>query len=209
MDHANTEWTAQSELYREAGWADVALGAAMVGLGIGCPAPLECFECPFHIGIVVAVDFKSYEHSDNQAFIGMFDRRRLARDHVEWLAAKGDLIAPSEGIDKTIRIARKMALEARLTGSVNIVISKHGGQGQTPTMQLNYDLEALGERDRAPLLRRVSGMNYHVIDFTLNMMLDHEAARFELTCGGAIGQERNAPPGHRLAYTEILWADFS
>jgi len=94
-----------------------------MGLGIGCTAPPVCFECPFHIGVLIAVEFKEHEHQENQAYIDMFDRRRRARNHIEWIAAKGDLITHDEPFEKTIKIMRKTTENARLTGSISVIVS--------------------------------------------------------------------------------------
>ena len=114
-------------MFRQTGWPDVVKGAALMGLGIGCPAPPVCFECPFYIGVLIAVEFKDHEHQDNQAYIDMFDRRRRARNNIKWFAAKGDLIAHDEPLEKTLKITRKTTENARLTGSISVIVSDEGG----------------------------------------------------------------------------------
>ncbi|KAK1756307.1 hypothetical protein QBC47DRAFT_444660 [Echria macrotheca] len=116
----------------ETGWADVARGAALMGLGIGCPAPPICIECPVYIGVLVAVDFKNYEHRDAQLYTDKFDRKLRARNHIKWMAAKGDLITREEGINNSLTITRKVIEDARLTGSIDVVISRMGGHEEIP-----------------------------------------------------------------------------
>jgi len=224
LDPANLEWIADAQ-YKDVGWADVARGAALLGLGIGCPVPPECSECRFNIGVPLAVRFRDFEHAAHQAYTDPFDGNIRAKDHIQWLAAKGDLIAPNEGISKSVKFTRKIALDARLTGSIYIVFSNAVKDNGVPThlgnlpanneadfhrvLKMHYDFAQLDERDRVPLFHRVIGESYHVVEFTLDMTLDRQKVQFDLTCGRAVEHQGEASsPGHVLAHVEEPWTNF-
>jgi len=103
-----------------------------MGLGVDMQKPPPSIPCPFHIGVVAAERFVAYEHRRSQSYVDSFDKERRARDNIDWVVAKGDLIDPDEGIRTTLRLVRKTNPTGNKTGSVVIVTSRHGEMQQEP-----------------------------------------------------------------------------
>jgi hypothetical protein len=94
-----------------------------MGLGLGCEVPPPCVRCPFHIGVVAAKRFAPYHHLQEQKYTDSFDNIHRAKDHIQWVLAKGDLI-PVEGIVKTVTVIQKLKPTSKKTGRVIIVTSE-------------------------------------------------------------------------------------
>jgi hypothetical protein len=102
-------------------WTAVAKGGAMMGLGIGCEVPSSCIKCPIHIGIVISQQFKEFDHKDGQKYTDSFENKPRARGAIKWLIAKGDLVEHNRGIEKSIKVIKKLAPTSPKSGGVFII----------------------------------------------------------------------------------------
>lgn len=93
------------------------------GLGVHCDIPTECIKCPYHIGVVLSQRFTDFDHHPEQRYTDSFDNSERARDNIKWMVAKGDLITVEEGIDKQLKLVRKITSRGNQVGTVTIVTS--------------------------------------------------------------------------------------
>ncbi|KAK4198218.1 hypothetical protein QBC40DRAFT_341386 [Triangularia verruculosa] len=177
-------------------WTDVVIGAAILGLGIECEVPTACVECPYHIGVLISQQFHEYENDETQAYMDMIDQNMRAKDHLKWIAAKGDLITQADGIRKSVKIVRKVAKlnDHALRGSCTIVIAYDNQQKEKlediqnlQKVQLDYDLTDLPDADKANIIRRATDedtkTSYRQLELELKITIDQEIAGFQLLAG--------------------------
>lgn len=121
----------------EGSWTAVVRGAALIGLGIGCEAPPPCRACPYHIGVAASAEFRDYypeRETPHLVYVDEFDGKPRLKDQIKWLVAKGDLITAEDGIEKTVKIVRKMTRTGNRVGSVVVVLSTDREKGHEGTL---------------------------------------------------------------------------
>ncbi|KAK4188114.1 hypothetical protein QBC35DRAFT_451557 [Podospora australis] len=181
-------------------WTDVAIGAAVLGLGIECQTPPECFACPYHIGVLVSQPFHEYENVENQAYVDMLDLNMRAKNHIKWIVARGDLVTQHGGMKNTTKLVRKIVRvgDQAMRGSVTIVTSEDQRPGDRPEdtkglkkHSLNYDLGDLSPNDRAAVIRRYADNTarspYRRLEMDLEVELNPEITSFKLLGGDRRG----------------------
>jgi hypothetical protein len=114
-------------------WTAVAKGGALMGLGVGCNVPPACVKCPYHIGVVASKNFTVYDHEKSQMYTDTFDNTRRAKDHINWIISKGDLVPQKEGISKAIKVIHKLSRNGSKTGAVTLIFSQADGLGNPPS----------------------------------------------------------------------------
>ncbi|KAH8894314.1 hypothetical protein GQ53DRAFT_643950 [Thozetella sp. PMI_491] len=132
----------------DASWTAVAKGGVLLGLGIGCQIPAPVYECPYHIGVVVAERFTEYDYPGASRYEDTFDGSSRTRDHIEWLVEKGDLIDPSRPTTKEFKMVKKLTEGGARTGRVIIIYST---MDKGPGFSANYRSSNDGECSRASL----------------------------------------------------------
>ncbi len=105
----------------------MAKGAALMGLGLGCDKPPENTQCPIYIGVVLATHFKDYDHEASQRYTDSFDGIDRAKDSIKWVVQRGDLVTEAAGIQRTLKIIKKMTPTGNQRGSVIVVTSEYDG----------------------------------------------------------------------------------
>ncbi|KAK4173157.1 hypothetical protein QBC36DRAFT_360672 [Triangularia setosa] len=181
-------------------WTDVVIGAAILGLGMNCNVPPPCAECPYHIGVLISQQFHEYENDERQAYTDRIDQNMRAKDHLKWIATKGDLITQAHGINKRLKLVRKIVKlnDQALRGSCTVVISfdakqsdKLGDLQNLQKIQLNYDLTEVSDTDKANIIRRNTdqGTNtsYRQLELELKILVDQEVAALQLFAGHSGG----------------------
>ncbi|KAJ8121543.1 hypothetical protein ONZ43_g2029 [Nemania bipapillata] len=148
-------------------WTAVAKGAVLMGLGIGCQKPPANSSAPYHIGVVLAERFASYLHEEQQRYADSFDGVYRAKDHINWVIAKGDLVTPDEMIEKKLKIFHKINPQGKKAGRIIVVISDHEERmnqlsriQQRPgvtIVNLDYDLDMIPESLRRDCYERTVG----------------------------------------------------
>lgn len=114
-------------------WTAVAKGAALMAMDVGCGPLLQPnIPCPFHIGVVLSTRYTSYDHDLRQKYTDTFDRVDRAKDHIQWVVARGDLVT-MEGIKERVKIARKFSPHGSLNGQINVVVSRYEGPQNPPS----------------------------------------------------------------------------
>jgi len=83
-----------------------------------------CTGCPVHIGVVLSDEFDPIHHLDGQQYHDVLDGKSRARDSVQWVVHKGDLVPASEPLRKNIYILRWLTQISSPTGSVTLVLSR-------------------------------------------------------------------------------------
>ena len=111
-------------------WTAVARGGVLLGLGHRCQPPPSVIACPRSIGIVLSKKFALYNHEETQRYPDPFDRVQRARDVVEWVIHKGDMIKCDEITEKTVKLVRKVKPDGIQTGKLTIVTSSSDEPGQ-------------------------------------------------------------------------------
>ncbi|KAK3319151.1 hypothetical protein B0H66DRAFT_498128, partial [Apodospora peruviana] len=177
----------------EGSWTAVIKGAALIGLGVGCEVPQKCVPCPYNIGLLVSTPFKQFEHNQSQLYTDTFTNQTRAKGHIKWVIAKGDLITQQEGIEKSVKIFKKMTRNGNRAGSVTIVTASDRELGEEALRQdlsLDYDLSIIPPQDQPAIMRIVAGPNaatpFHKVEMELTIRLDQQNAHFELTCGKTV-----------------------
>ncbi|KAK4671727.1 hypothetical protein QC764_608200 [Podospora pseudoanserina] len=177
-------------------WTDVVIGAAILGLGMNCEVPPACAECPYHIGVLISQQFHEYENDEKQAYTDAIGQSMRAKDHLKWIAAKGDMITQPDGISKSVKLVRKILKlnDQVLKGSCTVVISHDSKQGDKledirnlQKVQLNYDLATLSTADKAKVIRRDTDEDtktqYRQVELELVVTVREEVAAFQLYAG--------------------------
>lgn len=114
-------------------WTAVAKGAALMAMDIGCgPLLHPNIPCPFHIGVVLATRYTSFDHELRQKYKDTFDGVDRAKDHIQWVVARGDLVT-TDGITERVKITRKFLPGGSLTGQINVVVSRCDGPRKPPS----------------------------------------------------------------------------
>lgn len=98
---------------------------------MNCEVPPACAECPYHIGVLISQQFHEYENDEKQAYTDAIGQSMRAKDHLKWIAAKGDMITQPDGISKSVKLVRKILKlnDQVLKGSCTVVISHDSKQG--------------------------------------------------------------------------------
>jgi len=83
-----------------------------------------CTGCPVHIGVVLSDKFNPTCHLESQQYHDVLDGKSRARDSVQWVVLKGDLIPASEPLRKNVCILRRLTQISSPVGSVTLVLSR-------------------------------------------------------------------------------------
>ena len=114
----------QFQLLRAADcWTAVAKGGVLMGLGVECPVPRPVVPCYYSFGVIISKHFSLYDHRAEQRYTDSLDGIARARDHIEWVVLRGDLIVCDEPTEKTVRLVRKLTQNTKRAGRVTIVLS--------------------------------------------------------------------------------------
>ncbi|KAM7182876.1 hypothetical protein V8F20_012817 [Naviculisporaceae sp. PSN 640] len=186
----------------EGSWTAVVKGAALIGLGIGCQIPTPCRASPYHIGVEVSTEFRDYypdRETPHLMYVDEFDGKRRLKDQTKWMIAMGDLITPEDGIEKTVKIIRKMPRTGRLVGSVVLVLStdrKHSHDAAYETrIPLDYDLKDIPKSDQSRVIQTVTdqrtGATYNKVIMELTVRLTCDKMKIELVCGRSVDMHGN------------------
>jgi len=115
-------------------WTAVAKGAALMAMDVGCGPPLlPNIPCPFHIGVVLSTRYMSFDHDPPQKYTDTFDGVDRAKDHIQWVVTKGDLVAYKNGIEERVKITRKLSPDGSLNGRIVVVASRCDGPRGPPS----------------------------------------------------------------------------
>jgi len=177
-------------------WTAVAKGAVLMGLGVDCDIPPECIQCPYHIGVVLSPRFAQYEHREVQRYTDTFDGSERARDTIQWVVARGDLVEADKAIEKKLRIVRKMTSSGNQVGTVTVLTSAFDGKGEPPRLyakqgahhvvNLDYDLSRIPREEQKRLWRNDTtpqGTAFYRVEMQLEICVSQVHTRVDLLCG--------------------------
>ncbi|KAM7220175.1 hypothetical protein V8F06_004503 [Rhypophila decipiens] len=194
-------------------WTAVVKGAALLGLGIGCEIPSPCVACPYHIGVAVSTEFMDYypeQENPHLLYVDKFDGKRRLKDQTKWIVAKGDLITVRDGIEKTVKISKKMTRAGNRVGSVVIILSPYRDAVSALEQRsvLDYDLNIIPRPDQAGIFQSFTdhrtGVTHHKVTMEVMVRVDQQNIYIELLCGRTVDMlGRTGAPGYRLASTII------
>ena len=108
----------------------------MMGLGMGGDRLVPVTGCPYHVGLVAAERFTSYDHEEAQRYTDSFDDVDRAKDNIKWIIAKGDLISPDQPIEKSTKVVWKTRPNGKKAGRVQLVFSDQDTP-RTPATQFS------------------------------------------------------------------------
>ncbi|GAB1320805.1 Heat shock 70 kDa protein 12B [Madurella fahalii] len=179
-------------------WTAVAKGAALMAMDVGCGPLLQPnIPCPFHIGVVLSTRYTSYDHDLRQKYTDTFDGVNRAKDHIQWVVARGDLVT-MEGIKERVKITRKFSPHGSLNGQINVVVSRYEGPQNPPskftvnddesrtTYSLNYTLASItpDKRRRCPSayveVHNESGPSYCQVQLELEIQVSQRSSQAEV-----------------------------
>ena len=86
-------------------WTGVAMGAVLMGLGVGMALPVEAYSTPRHYGVCVSQTYAGWKHTDAATTQDRFHGNSVVLDQLIWLVQKGSLVLPDEPIRATCRIS--------------------------------------------------------------------------------------------------------
>ncbi|KAK0638697.1 hypothetical protein B0T16DRAFT_229240 [Cercophora newfieldiana] len=180
-------------------WTAVAKGAALMAMNVGCGPSLQPnTPCPVHIGVVLATGYTSFDHDPKQRYKDTFDKTDRAKDHIQWIVTKGDLVTYADGIRKRVKINTKFSLDGSTNGQINVVTSRHEGARGPPskfkvndddtrvTYPLNYNLKTISpdHRRRCPSafidVRNDHGPAYRQVQFELEVHVSQQASQADI-----------------------------
>jgi hypothetical protein len=111
----------------------VAQGAILMGLGVNCDVPPPCVPCPFHIGVVVARPYRIYNHDNRQKYTDTFDSAERAKDNVNWIIRKGDLITQDTEAVTRLKLVRRIAAKEPKTGGTIFIVTSTNSDPRGPS----------------------------------------------------------------------------
>ncbi|KAI0125388.1 hypothetical protein BJ170DRAFT_501363 [Xylariales sp. AK1849] len=179
-------------------WPAVAIGAVIMGLGMGCTKPAPVVQFPYDIGIKIARRFASYDHDESQKYTDSLDWIERAKDNIKWIIGKGDLILPDSPTIKRETLVRKTTPNGNKVGTV-VLVNLHSGPRLLPTqfsptthnqelVTFNYDLSSIVDDPKNSNVYSVkrtveSNETYYRYELMLEVTIDQNSVHVVLACG--------------------------
>lgn len=83
-----------------------------------------CAQCPCHIGVALSEEFQPDQHLTSQRYHDVLDGTSRAKESVQWVIHKGDMVPLSEQLRKSVKILRRLTPASSPIGTVTVVLSK-------------------------------------------------------------------------------------
>ncbi|KAK0641396.1 hypothetical protein B0T16DRAFT_419768 [Cercophora newfieldiana] len=115
----------------EDSWSAVTQGAILLAAlnhtdtqGLSTSTATACTQSPFHIGIVLSDEFDPDRHLATQRYNDTLYGTSRAKDCVQWVVHKGDMVSTSDITCRNTTILRRLTQFSRLSGTVKVIVAK-------------------------------------------------------------------------------------